>query len=158
MVRVPRLALCSMLLLCATGCRRIDVSSEQTALLETDRAWAHAAADGGDAEKILAFWTEDARVVMAGQPTVEGKTAIREMVTKSLSTPGFHLTWAPERAEVGASGDVGYTVGTNQLTMPGAGGTPTVIPGRYITVWRRDAGGRWRCVEDYSTPSPAQRP
>jgi uncharacterized protein (TIGR02246 family) len=148
-----RFGLCGVLLVGVVGCGRIDVASEKAALLETDRTWAREAANGHDAEKVLAYWTEDARVVMAGEPTLDGKKAIREMVTKSLATPGFHITWTPERAEVAASGDVGYTVGTNQFTIPGADGKPMVMPGRYITVWRRDASGQWKCVEDYSTPS-----
>jgi len=148
-----RFGICSVLFLCVAACGRVDVASEKAALLETDRAWAREASEGHDAEKVLAYWTDDARVVMAGEPTLAGKKAIREMVTKSLSTPGFHITWTPERAEVAASGDVGYTVGTNQFTITDAAGKTTVMPGRYLTVWRRDASGHWKCVEDYSTPS-----
>ena len=157
-MRVRQLGLIASLGLCLAGCgHRVDVAAERTALVETDRAWARESSAGRDAEKILSFWTDDARVVMGGEPTLEGKSAIRQMITRSLSTPGFHIAWTPERAEVSASGDVGYTVGTNQLTVPDAAGKPTVIPGRYITVWRRDAGGLWKCAEDYSTPSSAPR-
>jgi len=28
--------------------------------------------------------------------------------------------------------------------------------GRYLAVWRRESDGRWRCVEDYTTPGPAE--
>ena len=151
---VRRLMLGAALLVFTSGCiHHINVPSETLALLETDRAWAREASAGRNADSVLAFWTEDAHVVMAGEPTRDGKSAIRQMVMRSLATPGFHVTWIPERAEVAAAGDFGYTVGTNEFTIPDAAGKMTTFPGRYIAVWRRDVNGRWRCVEDYSTPS-----
>jgi uncharacterized protein (TIGR02246 family) len=158
-MRVRQLGRFGLVGLCLAGCgHRVDVAAEKAALLETDRAWAREASAGRDAEKLLAFWTEDARVVMAGEPTRDGKSAIREMITRSLATPGFHIAWTPERADVAASGDVGYTVGTNEITVPDQAGKPMVMAGRYITVWRRDASGQWKCAEDYSTPSAPAKP
>jgi uncharacterized protein (TIGR02246 family) len=149
----------SALLVLTTGCiHHVNVPSETQALLETDRAWAREASASRNADSVLAFWTDDARVVMAGEPTRDGKSAIRQMVVSSLAIPGFHITWIPERAEVAASGDLGYTVGTNEFTIPDAAGKLTTYPGRYITVWRRGADGRWRCVQDYSTPSATGAP
>lgn len=78
------------------------------------------------------------------------------MVERGFATPGFHVTWTPEFAAVSASGDLGYTRGTNEFTLPTKGGGTTKLPGRYLTVWRRGADGVWRCVEDYSTPTPPE--
>jgi len=139
---------------CATHTPRVDVASETSRLLERDRAWAAAASAGKDVDGVLAFWTDDARVVTASDPTVVGKTAIHGMVERGFATPGFHVTWTPEFAAVSASGDLGYTRGTNEFTLPTKGGGTTKLPGRYLTVWRRGADGVWRCVEDYSTPTP----
>jgi ketosteroid isomerase-like protein len=38
--------------------------------------------------------------------------------------------------------------------VPNKSGGTMKLPGRYLTVWRRGADGVWRCVEDYSTPTP----
>jgi ketosteroid isomerase-like protein len=65
---------------------------EKAALLERDRAWAALASEGKNVERILSFWTDDARVFPVGLPVVEGKQAIREFVTGSLSMPGFHIS------------------------------------------------------------------
>lgn len=139
---------------CAPHAARVDVASETSRLLERDRAWAAAASAGKDVEGVLAFWTDDARVVTASDPTVQGKTAIRGMVERGFATPGFHVTWTPVHAEVSSSGDLGYTRGTNEFTLPNKSGGTTKLAGRYLTVWRRGADGVWRCVEDYSTPMP----
>jgi uncharacterized protein (TIGR02246 family) len=139
-----------------TGCQssRVDLSRETENLLATDRAWAQLASAGQNADSILSFWTDDARVVMPGEPTYEGKDAIRQMVMRSLATPGFHVTWTTEKAVVSRSGDLGYTYGTNEFTMADSTGKATTIKARGITVWRKEPDGRWRCVADYSTQDP----
>lgn len=140
------------LLLLITGCQssHVDVARETESLLATDRAWSQVASAGQNADSILGYWTEDARVVAPGQATLEGKPAIRQMVTSSLAMPGFHVTWTPEAAVVARSGDLGYTTGTNEFTVPDSTGTLTKLPGRYLTVWRKEPDGRWRCVADYT--------
>lgn len=147
--RCTALAVGALLLI--TGCAKtVDTAAETQALLEADRAWAkHAAA--GAVDSVLTYWTEDAVVVSPGQPTYSGKAAIRQMVTASMSIPGFRINWTPRKAVVSKSGDMGYTVGTNELTAPDPTGKLTTNKGRYLAVWRKDADGKWRCVEDYAS-------
>lgn len=146
----------AVLLAIVVGCApRVDVARETTALLERDRAWAALASTSKNIDSVLAYWTDDARVVMAGDSTLQGREAIRQMVARGYATPGFHVTWTPEVAVVAASGDLGYTRGTNEFTVPNGSGGTMKLPGRYLTVWRKGADGVWRCVEDYSTPMPA---
>ncbi|MDP9178024.1 MAG: DUF4440 domain-containing protein [Gemmatimonadota bacterium] len=149
----------ALVLLVGLGCRsKADASRETEPLLNTDRAWAAVASAGQNADSVLAFWTEDARVAMQGAPLLRGKSAIRQMVTSSFGLPGFHITWTPENAVVAASGDLGYTTGTNEVSVPDSMGKVTKTVGRYLAVWRREPDGRWRCVEDYSSPGPVGTP
>lgn len=145
---------CLVPLLMTGACTRpVDTDHETQTLLAADSAWQAVASAGEDADSVLSFWTDDARVVMPGQVTLQGKDAIRQMITGSFATPGFRVTWVPERAVVSASGDLGYTVGTNAFTVPDSAGVPATMAGRYIAVWRKGTDGRWRCVEDYGTPA-----
>ena len=121
---------------------------EKAALRQRDREWAALALEGKDVERILSFWTDDAKVFPPGAPVVDGKPAIREFVTGSLSIPGFRITWETEEVVVSSGGDMGYTTGRNHLTMPDAAGRLQTENGRYVTVWRRDSDGEWRCVID----------
>ena len=121
---------------------------EKAALRQRDREWAALALEGKDVERILSFWTDDAKVFPPGAPVVDGKPAIREFVTGSLSIPGFRITWETEEVVVSPAGDMGYTTGRNHLTMPDAAGRLQTDNGRYVTVWRRDSDGEWRCVID----------
>lgn len=66
------------LFLLPAGCQpRVDLASATRALLETDRAWATLAAADGPVDSVVAYWTPDARVILAGQPVVVGTEAIR---------------------------------------------------------------------------------
>ena len=54
-----------------------------------------------------------------------------------------------------ADGTFGYTRGTYESPMLGPNGQQVVERGKWISVWRRDADGRWRIVVDtYNTDSP----
>lgn len=148
---------CTSMFLLGTACRPgVDVAREAQQLLEMDQAWAAVAGAGANADSILSFWTDDARVVLPDQPVLHGKAAIREMVTSGMAIPGFHVTWTPDSAIVSRAADLAYTFGTNAFTVPDSTGKLATTKGRYITVWRKEPDGRWRCVMDYSNPGPAE--
>jgi ketosteroid isomerase-like protein len=44
--------------------------------------------------------------------------------------------------------------GENAVTMHGPDGTPTTIPGRGVTIWRREPGGKWLCAVDIWNAGP----
>src|SRR2546423_5353211 len=146
---------CLTVFLLTLGCRStIDTTHETQVLLDTDRAWAQISSTSRNTDSVVTFWSDDARVAPPNGPLLRGKAALREMVASSYAAPGFHITWTPENAVVAASGDLGYTTGTNEVSMQDSTGKVTKMVGRYITVWRRGSDGRWRCVEEYSSPAP----
>ena len=142
-----------------TACTpEIDLEAEQAALRATDEAWAAAASQGTDAELIASFWSDDATIYPSNAPVVRGKQAILEFVTTGLETPGFHVTWQPVEVVIAPSGDFGYTTGTNEFTVPDASGSMVTISGRYVTVWRKDVDGNWKCVIDMFNNGAAEVP
>ena len=153
-MRAAALAALALFGVSAAACRpATDVAAAEQQLLARDRHWAAAAA-GGNADSIVSYWDDSARILMAGAPTVIGRSAARQMVAGLLATPGFKIGWTPAGARVAASGDLGYTWGTNSVTLPDPAGHPVTTVARYITVWRKSADGQWRCLEDMSTPGP----
>lgn len=157
MTRFARL-LVGALLLFTTGCAsRIDLAAATQALLDTDRAWGRLADADGPVDNIVAYWTPDARVILAGQPVVVGTEAIRQMITGTRAIPGFHIAWTRDSAVVSPGGDFGYTCGTNRITAPEVGGALRTAIGRYITVWRKELDGSWRCAIDISNEGPLAR-
>jgi ketosteroid isomerase-like protein len=143
------------LLLHTGACRpTVDVAAATKALLETDRAWAALADANGPVDSVVAYWTPDARVILTGQPILVGTAAIRDMVAGTRAIPGFHIAWTPDSAVVSPGGDFGYTYGVNRITAPDSSGVLRTTEGRYITVWRKEPNGPWRCVIDISNEGP----
>ncbi len=130
------------------GCApSVNVESERAALLETDKAWSESAKD---VDKFVSYFASDATIYAPGMPSVTGADAIKKTVGDMLSAPGSALTFAPTEAVVAASGDVGYTSGTYEMSMPGG-----AEKGKYITVWKKE-GGAWKATRDiFNADGPA---
>jgi ketosteroid isomerase-like protein len=131
-----------------------EKSAARADLLRVDGEWS-AAAGSGDLERIVSYWADDAVVTPPHERPVAGKAAIRKFVADSLKVPGFSVRWQPAEAVVSSSGDLGYTTGSNVFTFPDAAGKAVTAPGRYVTVWKKDETGRWRCVIDFWNDAPA---
>jgi ketosteroid isomerase-like protein/quercetin dioxygenase-like cupin family protein len=135
------------------GCRpATNVEQEREALMTLDREWS---ASVKDLDKFMSYFAPDASVYAPGMPVVTGTGPIRDAMTEMSSAPGFSLEFAPTRADVSASGDVGYTIGTYQMNTTG-----TPEKGKYVTVWKKQSDGQWKVTEDIfnadaSGPAPA---
>lgn len=148
------LALTSLIAGCAGDSKApLDLETERAALMQASRDWAQAAQEQ-DTERLLSFWTEDAIVMPPDQPAVIGKPAIREYVAAAGAIPGFTISWEPERATISESGDMGYLIEHNRVTMNDAAGAPQTQYGKVVTVWRKDADGAWKCVVDVWNNNP----
>ncbi|WP_310397464.1 hypothetical protein [Hymenobacter sp.] len=78
----------------------------------------------------------------------EGKLANAQEVWRVRpGRPGSRLQWYPTLADVAQSGDLGYTTGPwTQLQNEKPQTT-----GEYVTVWRKQADGRWKFVVNMGT-------
>lgn len=132
----------------------MDLELERKLLLERDAEWAALSSEGQDVERILSFWTEDARVYAPGLPVFSGKAALRSYVEGALAIPGFHITWTTSAADLSPDGQMAYLLSTNTVTMRGPQGQPVTTSGRALTVWRRDSDRTWRCAVDIWNAGP----
>jgi uncharacterized protein (TIGR02246 family) len=124
---------------------------ERAAILAADSAWL-VAAQTGDIDSLLSFWTEDARIIAPGQPPLVGRTAIREMLVQSAAIPGFSVSWQTTDVIVAPSGEVAWSFGPNVFTVPGQGSGIDTLRNRATVVWQKGADGRWRSAVDTWTP------
>lgn len=119
-------------------------------LLEVDAAW-DAAVAAKDQAGFLSRVAGDA--VFAGPALQVGRQAIGERWARYFAAGGPTLRWKPTESGLAASGDLGWTIGDAIFTWTEKGVAPT--PGRYMTVWARDASGRWMAALDGSLePAP----
>jgi ketosteroid isomerase-like protein len=127
-------------LVALAGCSRpVNVDQERAALMEADREWSQ---QTKDVERFVSYFAADATISAPGMPAITGAEAIRKAWTEMSSAPGFALSWAPTKSVVAASGDVGYTTGTYEMSMAGA-----AEKGKYVTVWKKE-GDAWKVSED----------
>jgi ketosteroid isomerase-like protein len=129
---------------------RIDRSQALASLIEAERAFSRASGSEGTRAAFLAFLARDAVVFrpapVAGRPVYERMPAGEPTV----------LTWAPEAAEVAASGELGYTTGPYAV-RPSREAAPSSF-GRYVSVWNREPDGTWKVLIDAGVrhdPPPA---
>jgi ketosteroid isomerase-like protein len=132
----------------------MDLERERQRLLERDAEWAALASKGQEVDRILSFWSDDARVLAPGLPPFIGKAALRSYVEGALAIPGFHITWTTSEASLSPDGQLAYLLSTNAVTMPGADGRPVTSHGRAVTVWRRGPDAEWRCTLDIWNGGP----
>ena len=126
----------------------MDLERERAHLLKRDAEWAKLGSSSHDIDRILSYWTDDARVYPPDMPVVSGKAALRGYVGGALAIPGFHITWTTSDAILSPDGQLAYLLSTNTVTLPTAAGELVTTPGRAVTVWRKEPDGEWRCAVD----------
>jgi ketosteroid isomerase-like protein len=128
-----------------------NVDQERETLMRLDREWA---ASLKDMDKFMSYYAPNASLYPPGMPLATGPAPIREVLTKMSSAPGFSLEFDPTKADLSASGDVGYTTGTYQASMNGA-----TEKGKYVTIWKKQSDGQWKVTEDiFNTDSSDAAP
>jgi ketosteroid isomerase-like protein len=151
----PILALTAALLLVACAEPPFDATAEGAKLSQRDAEFSKVSQEGKDIEKIVSYWSDDAQVIVTGQPASVGKIAIREFVTTSLKIPGFKIHWLSSKPVFSPDGKMAYLSSDVETTAPGANGALATTHARSLTIWRRAGDGEWRCVMDIASDSPA---
>jgi ketosteroid isomerase-like protein len=109
---------------------------------------ADVAQHGHDA--FITHFAEDGVEVVDG-----GGFNTKEAMRKQPPWPeGTSLTWAPVKAEMAASGDLGYTYGNYVYTAKNKEGKLVTSYGKYTSIWRKQKDGQWKVVVDMGNSSP----
>ena len=155
-MRTLRVAL--PLLLLAAACEQSAPGTEVRAeALETLRAadsTLQVAVAARDVASTLAHYADDAVLMPLAKPLAKGRDSIRAEWEHSFGIPGFANTSRLTSADISLDGTLGVTRGTYEATMKAPGGSTVVERGKWVSVWRRVAGGPWRITVDiYNTDS-----
>lgn len=141
----------------ANACQEapVDQQAEAEKLMELSRSWAQAVKDK-DVEEMLSYWADDAILMSPNEAAVVGIDSLRAMVERSINIPGFEIYWNPQEAYVSRSGDLGYVIFKNYMTMPvdTMGNTRTVYS-KGVEIWKKQEDGSWKNVIDISNSDPS---
>ena len=94
--------------------------------------------------------------VFSGGDLQVGRETIGQKWARFFAEGGPTLGWKPTDSGMAASGDLGWTVGDALFEWKEKGVAPT--PGRYVTVWAKDAAGRWMVALDASLEPASGKP
>jgi ketosteroid isomerase-like protein len=126
--------------------RRVELESERGTLLKIDRELGRAVVEKGASQAYLRYLAEDARLLrMKAFPTI-GKREVFAVLSQKTG----RLNFQPEKSDVSASLDLGYTYGTSQF-IPDGGHENLVASGNYVRIWKRQ-DGQWKIVLDIENP------
>lgn len=127
-------------------------AQDRESVMQADRDFNDATAREG-IEGWVRHFAPDGRQIGPGEmPT--GHDAIRAYMGPFFDGTR-RLTWDPDHAEVSDDGTMGWTTGRYTSALIDSNGVETPRgKGRYVSIWRREAGGPWRLVCDLGNPDP----
>jgi ketosteroid isomerase-like protein len=141
----------ALTILIVVGCQtKIDVEKENARLLETDIEFSRKSVEVGAAEAFNMYLADSAIQLPAGGEPVMG----RESIYAAMKDGHSVLQWEPKKAEVSASGDLGYTWGTYTITTENEKGQKKTSYGKYLDVWKKQSDGSWKVLIDIGNQSP----
>ncbi len=83
-----------------------------------------------------------------GKAAIAGFSAVTAQAT--WSPKDYQLSWVMEGAQMGPSNDMGFTWGRYTGHSKDAHGEAIETSGRYLTVWKKIEGGKWKVALDAS--------
>lgn len=151
---MKRITLAILLLIAATSFATKQKSPQGSDLLvQLEAEFAADVAQHGHSAFVTHFAEDGVEVVDGGG--FDGLEAIR----KQPPWPeGTTLTWMPIKAEMAASGDLGYTYGNYVFTGKNKEGKLVASYGKYTSIWRKQKDGQWKVVVDMGNSSPDPKP
>jgi uncharacterized protein (TIGR02246 family) len=157
MLRFLLLTGCAGLLVCATGCAPKDTSEADAQTIKTQSEEWSKAGVAKDPVKFASFYADDATVMMPGEPAFHGLKDIKNVITPMMQDPSFSAAITTDKVEV--VGGLAYSQGSISLTTTARSGKPFTDKGKYLTVWKKQADGSWKAVEDiFNSDAPPPDP
>ena len=104
-----------------------------------------------DSAKANSYYAPDAVIATApGRPAAKDGRAVSKAIKDDIADPNFKMSLSHEKTEVAASGDLAYRRGSYKITATNPQTKKAEhIAGTYLTVFRKQAGGSWKVVEDF---------
>jgi ketosteroid isomerase-like protein len=138
----------SILMLVISGCaKKIDLEVERAVLRNADAEWSKVTG-AKNLEGFMGLVSENGSIFPPNEQKLSESAAIRKWISDMMANPGFAVNWQPLTVEVSTSGDLGYTMGTYNLTLHDPQGKAITDSGKYVTVWKKQPEGKWKVVAD----------
>ena len=109
-----------------------------------------AAIDAKDSAKVNSYYAPDAVIATAGRPAAKDGRAVSRAIRDDIADTNFKMSLSHEKTEVAGSGDLAYHRGTFTITATNPQTKQAEhSEGTYLWVFRKQADGSWKVVEDF---------
>jgi len=156
-----RLLACLLTIFAFSSCSKIHESDKPStpavtadSLIHIEEAFSKLSEDKGFHTALKSYMASDATKLVEGHYPIVGSDSIAKILVSRPDT-GVIMTWKPRKADIAASGDLGYTWGDWMFRPKHAKAGDTAY-GNYFTIWKRQGDGSWKWVLDggNTTPKP----
>ena len=158
-VRLTPLALALLLFGCAQAppAPPDTRAADEQAIRDMETAWVKEFA-AKDMDKIVAHYADDGTVLLSNAPTMVGKDAIRAGLKDAIADPTFTVDLKTVKVEV-SKDNLAYSQGTYSTKATDAKTQKLIAEtGRYVEVYKKQADGSWKIVEDINSPDAPAAP
>ena len=124
------------------------------ALMKADMEYAQTISTKGLPDAMSQYLSDDVVLLPNNAAPIQGKEAVKENLLQSQPQT---ITRNPLKADVAASGDLGYTWGSQHILITFPNGIASAQYVKYLTVWQKDSGGAWKIIVEMTNASPPSR-
>lgn len=136
---------------------KVDTAAIADTIKAEEKKWSDSfQASPRSLDALVAPYATDAFFIAPGIGPTTGIAAITKAYEEGLKDPNFNISFAADKVDVAASGDLATSHGrfTETFTDPGTK-QKTSVNGTFITVYRKQSDGVWKAVEDWAVADPA---
>jgi ketosteroid isomerase-like protein len=152
-----RVSFCTLAFLLVIGCGAgVNLEAEKAAVKQADADFSKTS-ESRDFKAFLTFVSDSAAFYSQRGRILRGKQEVGEQWKPLFDPTGPALVWQPTDSDVASAGDLGYTRGVWKISQEGPEGRREGT-GKYVTIWRKEADGKWRVVVDIGVPDEQPTP
>ncbi|MEZ4896596.1 MAG: nuclear transport factor 2 family protein [Saprospiraceae bacterium] len=127
----------SLLTLIVPGmAQKVNQKKAAKELMEISRQWSKAA-QSGDVDQIVSYWSDDAVLMTPDNGKLTGKEQLTGMVSGAMQIPGFEISWEPKEAHVSESGEMGFVLAHKSVKVPDESGNFNTFYFIEVGIWEK---------------------
>ncbi len=111
-----------------------------------------------DAAAIAATFDEEGVNLGADGACTKGRAAIETAMRSYFERSGPATSTRVEIGDIVLDGDLAYELGHSEFRFSPRPGGPATRAGRYLTAWKRQAGGGWKILRNNGLPDRPPAP
>lgn len=125
-------------------------------LYDLDKNFSQYSASHGFQAAFAKYTSPDAIKLQGQNHPLIGRSSVLASLPPFSET--LTITWLPYGGDISASKDLGYTWGIYTVEQTDEEGSVNHSYGKYMTIWKKSADGKWQVVLDGGNSSPGVWP